>query len=325
MKNAILDLIKASHDDPKSVTALDNIFSLYEQMQYSQDLEQLCEDLYDWLNKSFHVDNVTVSLFDIQTQQKENIYMKGEEFYLDDSRALFFIINTHTEQNAIVSFNATSNTHYEILQTNYNTIESAFFLISPIVQSRILKKNFIQTQSIDSVTNVYNRQYLTKHVNKLISLSGKKYNNIHFLMISIDRFKAVIDEFDYDAGDKVLVELAKVIHSSIKENDVVARLTGDEFLVSIVSTSDTHGVETIAKKIIEDFANVSTVVNDTTGQTLKKTICIGIDCFQTDETQHNLDNSIKNADIALYEAKNLGRSQYKCFNQIHDEDTIELF
>lgn len=325
MKHAILDLIKSSHSNPKNVTDLDNIFSLYEQLQYSQDLDQLCQDLYAWLKDSFHVDNVTISLFDIQTQLKENIYVKGEEFYLDDSKALFFIINTHTDQNAIVSFNATSKTHYEVLQTNYSTIESAFFLISPIVQSRILKKNFIQNQSLDAVTNVYNRQYLTKYVQKLINLSGKKYSNIHFLMISIDRFKAVIDEFDYDAGDKVLIELARVIHSNIKENDVVARLTGDEFLVSIVSTSDTYGIESIAQKIIDDFAKVETVVNDTTGQTLKKTICIGIDCFKTDEIQHSLDNSIKNADIALYEAKNLGRSKFKCFNQIDDEDNIELF
>lgn len=324
MKNTIINLINSSHDNEHDKKSLESIFILYEQLQYSTDLEQMSEDIYAWLNKSFHVDNVTISLFDIQTQQKENIYIKGEEFYLDDSKALFFIINTHTDQNAIVSFNATSKTHYEILQTNYSTIESAFFLISPIVQSRILKKNFIQTQSIDSVTNVYNRQYLTKHVNKLISLTGKSYNKIHFLMISIDRFKAIIDEFDYDAGDKVLVELARVIHSNIKENDVVARLTGDEFLVSIVSTSDDHGIENIAQKIIELFALSKIVVNEQTGQTLQKTVCIGTDCFITDGEQ-TLDDTIKNADIALYEAKNLGRSKFKNFRQISDEDTIDLF
>ncbi len=324
MRHAILDLIESSHENEHNKKSLENIFTLYEQLQYSTDLQQMSEDIYTWLNKSFHVDNVTISLFDIQTQHKENIFVKGEEFYLDDSKALFFIINTHTDQNAIVSFNATSKTHYEILQTNYSTIESAFFLISPIVQSRILKKNFIQTQSIDSVTNVYNRQYLTKHVNKLMSLSGKTYSKIHFLMISIDRFKAVIDEFDYDAGDKVLVELARVIHSNIKDNDVVARLTGDEFLVSIVSTNDDHGIEAIAQKIIERFAQAKIVVNDETGQTLQKTICIGTDCFLTNGEQ-SLDDTIKNADIALYEAKNLGRSKFKNYRQIADEETIELF
>ena len=48
-------------------------------------------------------------------------------------------------------------------------------------------------------------------------------------MIGIDHFKAVIDEFDYDVGDKVLIELAKIIHSNIDEFDMVGRLNGDEF------------------------------------------------------------------------------------------------
>lgn len=322
MKNAILNLIKntAQSQDNKS---LEQIFSLYEQLQYSEDITQMAEDMYDWLNKYYHIDNVTFTLFDTQTQSKENIFIKGEEFYLDDSQALFFIINTHTNQNAIVSFYATSKTHFEVLQNNYAFIESAFFLVSPIVQSRLLKKNFIQSQSIDSVTNVYNRQYLTKHVNKLISLSGKSYDKIYFLMIGVDRLKAVIDEFDYDTGDKVLVELARVIHSNIHAGDLVARLTGDEFLVAIVSKTQDYEIEEIARKIISDFAKVEIPVT-LDDQILKKTACIGLDAFEM-SGQSSIDDIIKNADIALYEAKNEGRSMYKNFQKLSEDDNIELF
>ena len=321
LKNSILSLIKSSKSSEKDFKSLEKIYELYEQLQYSSNLKQMAEDIYDWLNRNYNIDNVTFSLFDMKSNKKENIYVRGQEFFLDDDKSFFFIINTHTSQNAIVSFSATSKTHFSVLDAEYNAIESAFFQISPIIQSGILKKNYIQANSIDSVTNVYNRQYLTEHVNKLISLSHKDKNDIFFLMIGIDRFKAVIDEFDYDVGDKVLIELAKVIHSNISEFDLVARLSGDEFLVSVLSTNVESEIIKIAENIISDFAQTEIPINEEA--TLKKTVCIGYDKY--DNTSESLDQIIKNSDTALYEAKNKGRSSYLAFKDIKEEDNIDLF
>ncbi len=321
LKNSILNLIKSSCNHEKDFASLEKIYELYEQLQYSSNLKQMAEDIYLWLNRNYNVDNVTFSLFDMKNNKKENIYVKGEEFYLDDDKSFFFIINTHTSQNAIVSFSSTSKTHFTVLEAEYTAIESAFFQISPIIQSGILKKNYIQANSIDSVTNVYNRQYLTEHVNKLINLSHNESSDIFFLMIGIDRFKAVVDEFDYDIGDKVLIELAKVIHTNISEFDLVARLSGDEFLVSILSSDSENEIRTLCEKIIEDFANVEIKINEQA--TLKKTICIGYDKFNTKHS--SLDQIIKNTDTALYEAKNKGRSSFLAFSDIKEEDNIDLF
>ncbi|MGB5918143.1 GGDEF domain-containing protein [Arcobacter sp.] len=321
LKNSILNLIKSSCNHEKDFTSLEKIYELYEQLQYSSNLKQMAEDIYQWLNRNYNVDNVTFSLFDMKNNRKENIYVRGEEFYLDDDKSFFYIINTHTSQNAIVSFSSTSKTHFTVLEAEYNAIESAFFQISPIIQNGILKKNYVQSNSIDSVTNVYNRQYLTEHVNKLINLSHTDTNDIFFLMIGIDRFKAVIDEFDYDIGDKVLIELAKVIHTNISEFDLVARLSGDEFLVSILSSDSESEIKIICEKIIEDFANAEIQINEEA--TLKKTICIGYDKFNTKHS--SLDQIIKNTDTALYEAKNKGRSSFLAFNDIKEEDNIDLF
>lgn len=321
LKNSILSLIRNSCTNENDFNSLEKIFALYEQLQFSSNLKQMAEDIYEWLNTNYNVDNVTFSLFDMKNNKKENIFIKGEEFFLDDDKSFFFIINTHTSQNAVISFSATSKTHFTILDAQYSAIESAFFQISPIVQSGILKKNFIQANSIDSVTNVYNRQYLTEHVNKLMSLSNKNNHDVFFLMIGIDRFKAVIDEFDYDIGDKVLIELAKVIHSNISEFDLVARLSGDEFLVSILSTSNENEIISLCEKIISDFAN--TEIEISKEATLKKTICIGYEKYILD---HNtLDQTIKNADTALYEAKNKGRGSLLAFKDIKEEDNIDLF
>lgn len=141
-------------------------------------------------------------------------------------------------------------------------------------------------------------------------------------MVGVDHFKAVIDEYDYDIGDRVLVELAKVIHANISEFDMVARLTGDEFLISILSTSSEHDIINISNKIIKDFAEIE--IKITEEQILKKTICIGYDVYNYSD-EKTIDSTIKNADIALYEAKNKGRSQVFNFNDMKEEDTIDLF
>ena len=324
MKNKMLELIKSSATSEDDFKSLVIIFNLHDQLQYATNIKQAAEDIYEWLNKEFKVDNLNFSLFDINKNYKEEILVKGEEFYLDDNLSHFFIINTHTSLNATVSFCATSKVHFKIIEEKYNTIEAAFLQISPMIQSCILKKNFIESSSLDSVTNVYNRNYLIENLTTHLRLSNNKQNEIYFLMIGIDHFKAVIDEFDYDIADKVLIELAKVIHSNINEFDMVGRLNGDEFLVSILNNVNEHQAVQLAQQIILDFAEVSILVNEETKQKLKKTICIGFEVYNIN-SQSTITDSIKNADIALYEAKNKGRSQLFKFSELNDEDTIDLF
>ena len=324
MKNKILELIKSSATNEDDFKSLVTIFNLHEQLQYATNIKQAAEDIYEWLNKEFKVDNLNFSLFDINKNYKEEILVKGEEFFLDDNLSHFFIINTHTSLNATVSFSVTSKVHFKIIEAKYNTIEAAFLQISPIIQSCILKKNYIESSSLDSVTNVYNRNYLIENLTTHLRLSNNKQNEIYFLMVGIDHFKAVIDEFDYDIADKVLIELAKIIHSNINEFDMVGRLNGDEFLVSILNNVNEHQAEQIAKKIISDFAEISILVNEETKQRLKKTICIGFEVYDLN-SQSTITDCIKNADIALYEAKNKGRSQFFKFSDLSDEDTIDLF
>ncbi len=324
MKNKILELIKSSATNEDDFKSLVTIFNLHEQLQYATNIKQSAEDIYEWLNKEFKVDNLNFSLFDINKNYKEEILVKGEEFFLDDNLSHFFIINTHTSLNATVSFSVTSKVHFKIIEAKYNTIEAAFLQISPIIQSCILKKNYIESSSLDSVTNVYNRNYLIENLTTHLRLSNNKQNEIYFLMVGIDHFKAVIDEFDYDIADKVLIELAKIIHSNINEFDMVGRLNGDEFLVSILNNVNDQQAEQIAKKIISDFAEISILVNEKTKQRLKKTICIGFEVYDLN-SQSTITDCIKNADIALYEAKNKGRSQFFKFSDLSDEDTIDLF
>ena len=322
MKNNMIELIKEACNNKDKFIELENIYILYERLQYCADLDTMTSALYEWLNEKYQVDNLNFSLFDLDTNISTAVFKKGDEFFLDGELAFYFIINTHTELNAVLSFNAKDKEHYDKIHDNYYYIKAAFFQISPIIQNGIMKKHHVEASSIDSVTHVYNRKYLIEHINKLTILRDQDQEKITFLMVGIDHFKAVIDEFDYETGDKVLVELAKSIHSNINEFDIVARLTGDEFLVALVNETPSHDPVTIAQKIIDQFSQVEVIVNEENKQILRKTVCIGISQYPTDSD--NIDQVLKNADNFLYEAKNKGRGQIAVYTQ-EDSSTIDLF
>lgn len=321
--SSILELIKQSATDENAFKSLESIFNFYEQLQYATNIKQVAEDIFIWLNKDFDVNNLIFSLFDINKSIKEDILIKGKEFYLDDDLSHFFIVNTHTNLNATVSFCATSQEHSKFLEEKYQTIEAAFSQVSPIIQNNILKKNFIDSLSLDSVTNVYTRDYLIKMLSERIRLLESEQNEMYLLMMGIDRFKAIIDEFNYEIGDKVLIELARVIHSNISEFDMVGRLDADIFLVSLNDCNEIQACN-IAKKIISDFSEIDILVDKRSGQTLKKTICVGLERYLPNYNI-SLDDSIKNANTALYEARNKGRGQFFKFSDLKSEDNIELF
>ncbi|WP_228282920.1 GGDEF domain-containing protein [Aliarcobacter cryaerophilus] len=274
MRNSIIELIKQSASDKVAFETLDSIFKLYEQLQYSSNLNQLASDIFLWLEEEFAIKNMVFSLFDINKNNKTDILAKGDKFYLDDDLSQFFIINTHTNLNATISFCASSEEHSLFLENKYNSIEATFFIISTIVQNAILKKNFIDSASLDSVTNVFSSHYFIENLSSYLKLSNNKQNEIFLLMIGIDRFKAVVDEFNYEIADKVLIELARVIHSNINEFDIVGRLETDTFLVSILSNDDENQACEVAKKIISDFSKARVIVNEETRQTLQKQLVL---------------------------------------------------
>ncbi|MFY9105948.1 MULTISPECIES: GGDEF domain-containing protein [Aliarcobacter] len=324
MRNSIIELIKQSASDKVAFETLDSIFKLYEQLQYSSNLNQLASDIFLWLEEEFAIKNMVFSLFDINKNNKTDILSKGDKFYLDDDLSQFFIINTHTNLNATISFCASSEEHSLFLENKYNSIEATFFIISTIVQNAILKKNFIDSASLDSVTNVFSSHYFIENLSSYLKLSNNKQNEIFLLMIGIDRFKAVVDEFNYEIADKVLIELARVIHSNINEFDIVGRLETDTFLVSILSNDDENQACEVAKKIISDFSKARVIVNEETRQTLQKTVSIGFEKFVLNSNM-SLDDAIKNADIALVEAKNKGRGEFLKFSKINSSDNFKLF
>ncbi|MBQ3162039.1 MAG: GGDEF domain-containing protein [Oscillospiraceae bacterium] len=150
----------------------------------------------------------------------------------------------------------------------------------------------------DQLTEVYNRNKLKELVDaetgELTKFQGL---NVSFLLIDIDFFKKVNDEFGHESGDKVLVWLADILKSAVRETDYVIRWGGEEFLI-IMPGCTAENASRIAEKIREK-------VETSNNSVCKSTISIGVSQY----TGGEYSAAVRNADDALYEAKNSGRNK----------------
>lgn len=166
----------------------------------------------------------------------------------------------------------------------------------------------------DNLTNLPNRFLFEDRVKQAIYLSKRTGKYIAVLFIDLDNFKTVNDTIGHRGGDDLLKQVAKGLSETVRKTDTVARFGGDEFMIMIDNISDYSIITDISDKIMQIFADLFMVE----GQEFLVTASAGIALYPIDGEDTN--TLIKNADIAMYEAKAKGRNQYAlCTRSIKDE------
>jgi len=155
--------------------------------------------------------------------------------------------------------------------------------------------------SYDAMTGIYNRRKFFELAERMFQETPE---NLYAVMIDIDKFKAVNDTYGHPIGDKVIKKVTKVISENILETSVFGRIGGEEF--AIVCHADTQEfIEKCLEKIRLLIADSETITDD--GDIVKCTISEG---FSKNRAEiKNLDSLLKEADLALYEAKGTGRNK----------------
>jgi diguanylate cyclase len=156
---------------------------------------------------------------------------------------------------------------------------------------------------VDSLTGLYNRRGCD------IKLQELDIEQVHSSMvIDIDHFKTVNDQFGHFIGDKVIQRIAKVIKSMISEQDIAVRFGGEEFIVVMVNKTVTQAHE-IAEKIRLAIAKLKLMQRDSKAYLPKISVSIGVAQRQN---ELNWTDLFELADTALYQAKNTGRNRSVC-------------
>ena len=161
-------------------------------------------------------------------------------------------------------------------------------------------KKILDLTRKDPLTNLANRRHFAERAEELLSLAKRNDEPVSLLMTDIDHFKRVNDQFGHDAGDRVLKGYADLMQANTRQEDLVARFGGEEFLILLPFTDTGHALE-LAERIRTRLEQSDFLEN---GYTV--TASFGLAEYGSAE---NIEATIKRADTALYEAKNTGRNK----------------
>jgi len=152
----------------------------------------------------------------------------------------------------------------------------------------------------DSMTGLYNHQYIVSNLEEEIDRSGRYQIPLSIIVLDVDNFKKVNDTYGHVMGDSVLKKVSKTIKSECRTIDKIGRYGGDEFLIVLPETCLDKAV-VLARRLLE---SVESLALDETG---KVTISLGIAQWKNEE---NASSFIERADDNLYEAKRAGRNRF---------------
>ncbi|MCP5246194.1 MAG: EAL domain-containing protein [Burkholderiales bacterium] len=169
----------------------------------------------------------------------------------------------------------------------------------------------------DFLTELPNRKCFHDHLNNAIEQAQGSGRSLGLLFLDLDRFKAINDSLGHSAGDALLKVVASRIRESVREQDIVARLSGDEFVVLIEDLQQTEIATELASKIA---ARMTEGVN-LHGQRTFISASVGIAVYPQDGK--TLEELLKNADTAMYEAKEQGRNGVQFFHTRMNENHRE--
>lgn len=156
----------------------------------------------------------------------------------------------------------------------------------------------------DSLTGLYNRSYMDESLYRDIDRANRKNISLAVIMIDLDHFKSINDTFGHEAGDLVLVEVAKLLMSHTRRSDIVCRYGGEEFLMTLYDVSEEEAFERCEqiRKAIRD-------VNIFFGETLISRITASFGIAMYPKVSDDWQRLIRAADEALYHSKNSGRNR----------------
>ncbi|HEX6086413.1 MAG TPA: EAL domain-containing protein [Thermoanaerobaculia bacterium] len=160
----------------------------------------------------------------------------------------------------------------------------------------------------DALTNLPNRLLFKDRLSVALSHAQREGTSLAVLFLDLDRFKVINDSLGHNIGDQLLQAVATRIATCVRESDTVARLGGDEFTVLLPRLNRSQDVAPIAGKIIEAVRHPFHIE----GREFYITTSIGISVYPEDGS--DAETLIKNADTAMYQAKELGRDNYQLFN-----------
>ncbi len=166
----------------------------------------------------------------------------------------------------------------------------------------------------DTLTGLPNRAMFSERAREAVAHARRHGKNAAFLFLDLDNFKTVNDRLGHEVGDALLKAMAARLRASVRGDDFVARIGGDEFCVLLQDIADPREAAAVSQKLIHELAKPYRVGS----HDLASGASIGIACVPQDG--EDVATLLRLADLAMYRAKELGRNRYRFFSAMLNED-----
>ncbi|GAB1261568.1 EAL domain-containing protein [Aurantivibrio plasticivorans] len=188
---------------------------------------------------------------------------------------------------------------------NSSEVDDITGYIGSVMDITELKSAQVELEKLafhDPLTNLPNRRFFNDHLNFRLASAKKISTPLAVLLIDLDNFKRVNDSLGHDSGDRLLAIVAQRLRDEVFEEDVVSRMGGDEFIVFLESALTEEMIDSVTQRIL----HVVTKPINISRHAIEVTCSIGVARFPQDA--NSAEHLIRNADIALYKAKSMGRN-----------------
>ena len=217
--------------------------------------------------------------------------------------------------------NAKGVVHTILTKRNLYTDEEGKQFIVGIIRDITKRKQLEETirhqAFYDPLTDLPNRRLFVEYLTLEMAEARRNRRKLAVLFLDLDHFKKINDTLGHETGDKLLKEVAQRLKSSIRESDRAARLGGDEFNILLSDITYPEEAVIIVRKILETCNEAYTI----SGHELNITFSIGISVYP-DDGQH-VEDLMRNADMAMYNAKERGRNTFRFYDASLNVRTLD--
>jgi len=235
-----------------------------------------------------------------------------------DDNYICIPFSINEDNSLVISITTPDDSKINAINAQIPSIRNYLEAAKPVIESRILMSKLRDTSLRDGMTGLYNRRFLEEFIDQVMKQAIRENETYSVLMLDVDFFKMVNDTYGHDVGDRVIVEIGKVLKENIREADLAIRYGGEEFVVMLHNATQ-EGTLKVAEQIHTAFASLVFDVGN--GESMSKTMSIGIAKFPTDGD--TIWKCIKYADTALYVAKTTGRNKIVEYTkQMSESDSV---
>lgn len=186
------------------------------------------------------------------------------------------------------------------------------------IEGKRAEEKAIRLAHYDEITKLPNRFLFSQYASKALLYAEASRGSLAVFMLDLDRFKAINDSFDHEAGDQVLRDVAARLKACISESETIARVGGDEFMLLLDRGKTPRELTEVADRLLHAAAMPLEVA----GQELQISASIGIAVYPDDGKDAQI--LMKNSEIAMYRAKHNGKNNYQFYDANMNVHTIEL-